>query len=110
MGLDDAEDIALPHRRSRGSTDVDLPLAAFDRDRAQVLHHGFRAVARATGGGQLHLVGAIEALELALDLEGERNAIAHAEAAEIGADAALAGAIALAVGVPGRHFEIVPDV
>ena len=109
MGVDGAEQIALAHAAAGGAADVDFPLAAFDRDGAEVLHVGFGAIARTAGRGELHLVRRLDALEAALDLLGQRDRIADTVAAEIGADAALAGAKRLRVGVTARHAEFLPD-
>ncbi len=37
VGVDGAEHVALAHLRAGGAADVDLPAAAFDRDRAESL-------------------------------------------------------------------------
>ena len=109
MRVDGAEQIALAHAAAGGAADVDLPLPAFDGHRAQVLHVGLGAVARTSRRGQLHLVRRLHALEAALDFLRERDRIADAVAAEVGAHAALAGAERLRVGVPARHAEVLPD-
>ena len=49
-------------------------------------------------------------LNLCLDLDRQRRAVAHAEPAELRAHAALAGAIALAVSMARRHVEIAPHL
>ena len=61
--VDGAEQVALAHAAAGRAADVDLPLAAFDGDGAQVLHVGFGTVARAARRGELHLVRRLEALE-----------------------------------------------
>ena len=63
--VDDAQHVALADVRARRAADVDFPLAAFDRDRAHVLHHRLGAVARASGGRELQLVRAVDALKFA---------------------------------------------
>src|SRR5439155_6052600 len=109
VGIDHAEDVALADARAGGAAEVDLPLAALDRDRAEVLGGGLGAVAGAAGGGQLHLVRGLDALEAALDLDAEADAVAEPVAAELGADAGLAGAEGFGVGVAGGHTELLPD-
>ena len=109
VAVDDAEQVALADVRAGGAADVDLPLAAVDRDGADVLDQRLGAVARAARGRELELAGAVEAAEAPLDLERERHAVAEPEAAVVDADAALAGAVALAPGVARRHAEVAPD-
>ena len=106
--VDGAEQVAFAHAAAGGAADVDLPLAAFDRHRAEVLHVGLGAIARTAGRGELHLVRRLDALEAALDFLRQRDRIADAVAAEVGADAALAGAEGLRVGVAARHAEVFP--
>ena len=106
--VDGAEQVPLANAAAGGAAEVDLPLPAFDGHRAEVLHVGLRAVARTPGRGQLHLVRRLHALEAALDFLRQRNRIADAVAAEVGAHAALAGAEGFRVGVAARHPQVFP--
>ena len=108
MRIDYAEHVPLAHPRARRPSDVDLPLAALDGHRAQVLGGGLRAVARASGGGELHLVWRLDALEAFLDGDAERGRVPHAVAAEVGADARLAGAEGFRVRVPRGDPQVAP--
>src|SRR5262249_19111293 len=107
--LHGAEQVALANAAAGGAPDIDLPGAALDGHRAQILHVGLRAVSGTAGRGQLHLVRGFDALVAALDLLGEADRAAYAVAAQIGAYAALARAEGLGIGVSARHPEVLPD-
>ena len=109
MAADRAQYVALADMGARGTADIDLPFTVADGDGTHVLDHRLGAVARAARRGQLELAGAVEATEAPFDLGRQLHAVAEPEPAEVGADAALAGPVALAPGVAGRHVEVFPD-
>src|SRR5580692_6523315 len=108
LAIDGAEQVSLADVGPGRSAHVDFPLAALDRDGADVLHERLGAIAGATRGRELQLARAVEAPEALLDSRREAHAVAQTEAAVVGADAALAGAVALRPSVAGGHAEVAP--
>src|SRR5690606_9928389 len=84
--------------------------ARIDADHADVLDPALRAVARAAGDGELHLVRCVHLPERALQRLAQRGRVLRAEAAPLRTDAGLHGAQGLGVGMPARHVEVLPDV
>src|SRR5688572_9464396 len=92
VSVNGAEQVALSYGAAGRAADIDFPPAAFDGHRSEVLYVRLGTVSRTSGGGELHLVRRLDALEAPLDLPGQRDGIAHSIPAEVRADAALAGA------------------
>ena len=107
--FDRGQQIRLPHRLAGGAADDDLPAALLAHE-PDVLHRGFRAVARAADGRHLHLVRREELLEAPLELDARARRILRPEPAELGADAGLHHAHTLGVRLPRRHAEVGPDL
>ncbi len=70
-----------------GASDIDLPFAALDSNRADILDQRLGAVSRAAGGRELQLAGAVDTSEPFFDFAGERRAIAEPKPTKVNADA-----------------------
>src|SRR5438034_277366 len=73
--------------RPRGTPDIDLPFAALDGDRADILDQRLGAVSRTAGGRKLQLAGAVNTSKPLLDFTGQRHAVAEPKATVINNEA-----------------------
>src|SRR5271163_2809528 len=90
------------------AANIDFPPSPFDRDSANILDQRFGAIARTSGCRELQLRRAVDTAEPGLDFLREAHAITKAKATVVGADTALAGAIAFSPGPASGHVEFCP--
>src|SRR5690606_28562353 len=106
-----AQEVGRANLHAAVAADVNL-VPGLDADDAEVLDRRLRAVARAPGDRELHLVRMPRAPGHPLELDAEARRVLRAESAPLLADAGLHSPQGLAVGVAGDEAggaQVAPD-